>query len=174
MVEMEEESSLRNDSRAKTYDAAGRPLGFVAGGGTTALICEEDEARRGKISSRMRASGYQTREPASAREALANMRFHLYDVVIVNEAFDRSDQEVCPVLSYLESLAMATRRQIFVALLSDTYRTADNMVAFVKSVNIIISTQDLDEVDKIIAQSKADNEAFYHVFKESMVKAGKI
>ena len=118
--------------------------------------------------------GYQVTEPAAARDALKNMRFHVYDVVVVNDNFDRSGKEANAVLDYLENLSMSTRRQIFVAMISDTYRTLDNMAAFHRSVNITINTKNIDDVDKIIAQGKADNEAFYHIFRETLKKTSRI
>jgi hypothetical protein len=88
------------------------------------------------------------------------MRFHLYDIVVVNDNFDRSGQETNAVLDYLENLSMSTRRQIFVALVTDTYRTFDNMAAFNRSVNLTINVKNIDDVNKIIAQGKANKPLF--------------
>lgn len=171
---MEEEKTLLNEVELDTYDAADRPFDFVEEGGMTALVCEADSTMRAKISDAMKGMGYQVTEPATAKDALKNMRFHVYDVVVVNDTFGRSGQEINAVLDYLENLAMSTRRQIFVALISDTYRTLDNMAAFNRSVNITINVKHIDDIDKIITQGKAENEAFYHIFKETLKKIGKI
>ena len=171
---MEEEKTLFDEVALDTYDAADKPFDFVEEGGTTALICESDPAIRAKISSALTGMGYQVTEPAAARDALKNMRFHVYDVVVVNDNFDRSGKEANAVLDYLENLSMSTRRQIFVAMISDTYRTLDNMAAFHRSVNITINMKNIDDVDKIIAQGKDDTEAFYHIFRETMKKTSRI
>lgn len=171
---MEEEKTIFDEVALDAYDAADKPFDFVEEGGTTALICESDPAIRAAISGALTGKGYQITEAATAREALKSMRFHIYDVVVANDSFDRSGKEANAVLDYLENLSMTTRRQIFVVLLSDTYRTLDNMAAFNRSVNITINMKSIDDVDKIIAQGKADNEAFYHIFRESLKKTGRM
>jgi CheY-like chemotaxis protein len=171
---MDEGKSLWDEIEAGSYDAADRPFDFVEEGEKTALICETDDAARENIAASLNDMGYQTTLPATPREALKNMRFHVYDVVVVNEHYGREDNETNAVLDYLENLAMGTRRQIFVALVSDTYRTLDNLAAFNRSVNVTINTKNLDESGKIISQGKGENDAFYHIFKDTLKKLGKI
>jgi hypothetical protein len=101
------------------------------------------------------------------------MRFHVFNVVLVNELFDTANPEENDVLQYLENLNMTTRRQFFVALVSERYRTMDNMAAFNRSVNIVINLKSIGDVGKIVKQGVADNRAFYHVFQETLQKMGK-
>ncbi|MFA5810526.1 MAG: hypothetical protein WC935_09395 [Thermoleophilia bacterium] len=171
---MEEEKNLLNEIASGGYDASDRPFDFVATDAETALICEPDENVRVKLESALKEMGYQTTLAASARDALKNMRFHLFDVVVVNENFDPSAPDRNDVLAYLETLAMSTRRQIFVALVSDKYRTMDNMAAFNKSVNIVINLKNIDNAATILRGAVADNAAFYHVMKDILKKMGRI
>jgi len=171
---MEEGMTLWDEIEAGTYDAADRPFDFVDEGERTALICEADEEMREKVSVSLSDMGYQTTLPATAREALKNMRFHVYDVVVVNENYGRTGKEANAILDYLENLAMGTRRKIFVALISDAYRTLDNLAAFNHSVNATINAKNLDDAGKIITQGKAENDAFYHVFRDTQRKLGRI
>lgn len=171
---MEEEKNLLNEIAAGSYDAADRPFDFVESDAETALICESEETARGKVSSALKNMGYQTTEAASAADALKAMRFHLYDVVMVDENFDPSTPGRNDVLAYLETLAMSTRRQIFVALISDTYRTMDNMVAFNKSVNTVINLKNIDDVEKILRGAVAESAAFYRIMKETLRKMGRV
>jgi CheY-like chemotaxis protein len=171
---MEEEKNLLNEIAAGSYDAADRPFDFVESDAETALICEVEETVRGKISSALRNMGYQTTEAVSAADALKAMRFHLFDLVVVNETFDLSAPGRNDVLAYLETIAMSTRRQIFVVLISDAYRTTDNMVAFNKSVNTVINLKNIDDLEKILRGAVAENAAFYRVMKETLRKMGRV
>ncbi|MEQ8162295.1 MAG: hypothetical protein ABRQ34_02135, partial [Smithellaceae bacterium] len=78
------------------------------------------------------------------------------------------------VLIYLQNLAAAARRNTFVALLSDNHRTMDNMMAFNKSVNLIINKKNIDNMSKIIKQGVEDNNAFYSVYNDTFKKMGRI
>jgi len=170
---MEEEKTLVNAVASEGYDAADRPFDFVEEGGATALVCESDQALQEKISNGLGELGYRITAPATAKDALKAMRFHLFDVVVLNELFDAADPQANGVLRYLEGMAMTTRRRFFVALLSARFRTMDNMAAFNQSVNIVINLKNIDEAGKIIKQGVADNKAFYHVFQETLQKMGK-
>ena len=68
---------------------------------------------------------------------------------------------------------MDVRRNIFLALVTDRFRTMDNMSAFQKSVNIVVNLEKIDDFEKILMRGVADNAAFYRVFKESLVKMGR-
>jgi hypothetical protein len=68
---------------------------------------------------------------------------------------------------------MSIRRNIFLTLITDRFRTMDNMEAFNKSVNLIVNVKNIDEIEKILRRGVADNKEFYRVFKESLVKTGR-
>jgi CheY-like chemotaxis protein len=171
---MEEEKDPVSEAASDAYDTSDRPFDFVEEDVQTVLICETDPALREKINAALKNLGYSITEAASAKDALKNMRFHAYDVVILNENFDASDQTGNSVLNYLANLNMSTRRRIFVALVSGQFRTSDNMAAFNKSVNLIVNTGNIDDIGAVVKRGVADNDAFYHVFKETLRQKGRI
>jgi predicted Zn finger-like uncharacterized protein len=164
---------LFDEASTDSYDASERPFDFVEEGVETALICEGDPVYRKKIQAALEALDYQVTYPANAREVLKQMRFHVFDTVVINEKFDTPDPDRNNVLRYLEMLTMSVRRNIFVAMISDRFRTGDSMAAFNKSVNIIIGVSHIDEVEKILKHGIAENDMFYRVYKESMLKTGR-
>ena len=171
----EEKTSLVNEVAAAGYDAAEKPFDFIGTDSKTALVCEATPAIKEKIIKTLINMGYHVTEPASGREALKSMRFHVYDLIIVNENFDAADTKGGnEVLNYLQNLVSALRRNIFVALLTDNYRTMDNMMAFNKSVNLVINTKNIDDFVTIIKHGLDDNQAFYSVFKETLKKLGRV
>jgi hypothetical protein len=118
--------------------------------------------------------GYQITEPASIKDVTKSMRFHIYDVVILNENFDTENPDANIILNSLANYNVGTRRQIFVALLSSRFRTMDNLIALNKSVNVIINMKNIDDIGTILKRSLVDNAAFYHVFKEALKRRGRI
>lgn len=171
---MEEEKSIMSDVALDSYDALDRPFDFVELDAETALICESDAPLRETISTAMKDMGYLTTEAGSAKDALKNMRFHVYNIIIVNEHFDTQNPATNAVLNYLAQLNMSTRRQTFVAMISDRFHTMDNMEAFNKSVNMIINRKNLDDFTNILKHGIAENASFYYVFKEIMKKKGRV
>ena len=170
---MDEQKALLNEVAAEGYNAADRPFDFIGEGGETVLVCEPDQALREKIGEGFKALGYQITAPNSAKDALKAMRFHVFDVVVLNERFDTADPAANDVLQYLDNLNMTIRRRIFVALVSEQYRTMDNMAAFNRSVNITVNLKNMDDVVKIVKQGVADNRAFFRIYQETLAKMGK-
>jgi CheY-like chemotaxis protein len=170
---MEEDKSLLNQVDSASYDAADKPFDFVEAEGETALVCEPDPSVRDKIGDGLKKLGYMITEAASARDALKKMRFHTYDVVVLDERFDAENPDQNDVLQYLEGLPMGTRRNMFVALVTERFRSMDNMAAFNKSVNLVINTKNIDDVETILKRGVSENAAFYRIFKETLTKLGK-
>ncbi len=170
---MGEEIDIFQDAAGDNYDAADMLFDFVDADAETALVCEPDPVARGKVKKALKGMGYQPMEVRYAKEALKSMRFHHYDVVVLNEHFDPSASGRNEVLDYLAKMNTGIRRQMFVALLSKTHRTMDNMQAFHKSVNVIINLKNIDDVSAILKSAIADNAFFYRIMKDILKKMGK-
>jgi len=167
------EKTIIDEVASGTYDAAEKPFDFIEEGAETALLCEPDPAVRDKIRTALENMEYHITEPDSAREVLKRMRFHIFDMVVVNELFDTPDPDNNTLFKYLDRLAMETRRNMFVTLITDRFRTNDNMAAFNKSVNLIVNLKNIDEIEKVLKRGVTDNLAFYSVFKETLTKTGR-
>ena len=170
---MEEKNTLLDQVDLYTYDAADKPFDFIEDEGETALICASDPDLREKIKTALASLDYMITEAVSARDALKKMRFHTYDVVVLDERFDAASPEENTVLKHLEAMDMGTRRDIFVALVTERFRSMDNMAAFNSSVNLVINTKNIADVGTIIKRGTSENAAFYRVFKETLRKMGK-
>jgi len=159
---------------SSAYDASEKPFDFVEQGVETALLCEPEPAIRSKIITALYNMGYHTTAPQTYKDTLKQMRFHVFDMVVLNERFGTRDPDINSVLNYLDRLNMSIRRNIFMALITTRFRTMDNMAAFNKSVNLIINLKNINEIEKILRRGLADNKAFYRIFKESLLKTGRI
>jgi predicted Zn finger-like uncharacterized protein len=155
-------------------DATDRPFDFIEEEGLTALLCEQNPLARKTIQTALKLMDYQITFPENARDALKRMRYHVYDLIVVNENFDTKNPESNGVLIYLERLSMAVRRKIFVAMISSRYRTMDNMMAFHASVNLIINIKNIEDIGKILSRGITDTEMFYSVHKETLKETGHV
>ena len=165
--------SNQTDVNASDYDASEKPFDFIEEEGSTALICESDPKLLQKIMEALNLLEYHVTISESGRDALKKMRYHQYDLIMVNESFHCDGPESNMVLLYLERLNMTARRNMFVVMLSDQHRTMDQMMAFRFSVNIIVNTKNIDDIGKVIQRGLTDNEFFYRVFNECLKQVGR-
>lgn len=165
--------SAIKDLGENNYDASEKPFDFIEEEGNTALVCESDTAMLKKIVDTLNLLEYHVTVSDSGRDALKKMRYHQYDLVVINEAFHCADPDSNMVLLYLERLNMGMRRDMYVAMISSKYRTMDQMMAFRHSVNMIINAKNIDDIGKIIQRGLTDHEFFYRIYKETLKEVGK-
>jgi predicted Zn finger-like uncharacterized protein len=158
---------------SSVYDASEKPFDFLAPGVKTALVCESDAGVLSKLRIALKQMGYHTVEPENTTDALKKMRFHAFDLIVMNELFDCPSPDDNPILTSLNDLAMSVRRNMFVALITTRFRTMDNMAALNKSVNMVIHLRNLDEIAKILRRAIDEHLAFYSVFQAALVKTGR-
>ena len=157
-----------------SYDASDKPFDFIEEEGLTALLCEQNPKVRQTVANALKLMDYQITEAESARDALKRMRYHVYDLIIVNESFDTKNPDSNGVLIYLERLGMAVRRNLFVAMISSRYRTMDNMMAFHGSVNLIINIKNIEDIGKILSRGITDSELFFRIYKDTLKDTGRV
>ena len=156
------------------YDASDKPFDFIEEEGDTALVCESDSKALKTIVNALNLMEYHITVAENSRDALKKMRYHPYDLVVVNESFSSDGPDTNMVLLYLERLNMTVRRNIFVAMISDSIRTMDQMMAFRYSVNIIVNSKNIDDFATVIQRGLTDTELFYRIYMESLKETGRI
>ena len=77
------------------------------------------------------------------------------------------------VLQTIQPMAMPLRRHMCVGLVGKSFRTLDNMLAFVKSVSFVVAERELVKIKAITRQAMTANDQFYRVFREALRDAGK-
>lgn len=164
---------LKNGLEETGYDASEKPFDFIEEEGNTALACESDPAMLKKIVDTLNLLEYHVTVSESGRDALKKMRYHQYDLVVINEAFHCTGPDTNMVLLYLERLNMSARRDIYVTMISSQYRTMDQMMAFRHSVNLIVNSKNIDDIGKIIQRGLTDHEFFYRVFNDTLKEVGR-
>ncbi|WP_300668713.1 zinc-ribbon domain-containing protein [Desulfoluna sp.] len=155
-----------DEKETDNYNDDERPFDFIEEEGLTAIICVTDAGRREKVRIALDLLEYSVTQVKDTRDALKNMRYHSYDVVVLDMMFDTKNPEVNGVLIYLNRQPMVIRRKMTVFLMSETHRTRDEMVAFHKSVNIVVNNKDIDKIDTILQRGTRENVLFYRIYNE--------
>ncbi|HAK89576.1 MAG: hypothetical protein A2077_02000 [Nitrospirae bacterium GWC2_46_6] len=139
----------------------------------TALVCESNPESQKNIASIIQELKYSVELSANQGDTLEKLRFNRYDVIVLNEKFDANSPEENNVYNILKFMPMSTRRHIFLALIGQNFQTGDHGAAFAESVNLVVNEKDLPNLKTVLKKSIADNDQFYKVYKESLIKMGK-
>ncbi len=152
---------------SSTYDASEKPFDFIEEETKTSIVCVADNNIEKAVSADLASVDFHITSSDNAREALKKMRYHTFDLVVLDELFDCASPNANGVLIFLQHLPMAIRRNIFVAMISENHYTMDNMQAFNKSVNLIVNRKNVGDFKKILLKAIAEHDMFYRVYRLS-------
>ena len=149
------------------------PLDLLEEGTRLALLLDGDEGHVMEINSALKELSYKPILSTSISEAMGKLRLHHFDLVLFTDGFDGQDLEHSPIAHYLNHLSMSLRRKIFLVLVSDKFKTMDDMMAFGKSANLVVNPDDLSNLPLVLKKAVSDNEKFYKVFMDILKETGK-
>ena len=155
------------------YEDDTSPLEFFEEGTRLALVLDGDEANVTEITPALEELSYKPILPTSLGEAMAKLRLYHFDLILLSDGFDGQNLERSPITNYLNHLSMSVRRKTFLVLLSQKFKTMDNMRAFGESANLVVNPDDLSSLPLILKKAISDNEKFYKVFMDTIKEAGK-
>jgi hypothetical protein len=153
------------------FDDEEEELQFYEENDQLALVL--DDKNKGLWVEALEERGFKIQFAKSPEHAIHKMRFTHFHFLVLNESYGGVALEKNPVYRLLAEMPMATRRNIFFAVLGDKFKTLSNMEAFSLSVNLVINEKDRDKFPQVLKKSIADHETFYKVFKESLHAMGK-
>jgi predicted Zn finger-like uncharacterized protein len=146
-------------------------MDYLPPGQSAALLCINQEESRGEVKAMLEGLGYVVDMPAATDHALQRLRFNQYHVILLDDDFEGKSPN--PIAGYLAGLNMNIRREMFVALIGQHFKTADHLQAFMESVNLILHPDDLPQLVTFLTQGLKDQERFYKVFTKCLIEAGK-
>jgi len=170
-----EPSDRRPVSAKEEFEEAGieyggdtSPLEFFEEGTRLALVLGGDEANVTEITPALEELSYKPILPTSIGEPMSKLRLYHFDLILLSDGFDGQNLERSPITNYLNHLSMSVRRKTFLVLLSQKFKTMDNMTAFGESANLVVNPDDLSSLPLILKKAISDNEKFYKVFVDTI------
>ena len=137
------------------------------------MVCEDTPERQAIIKAALDQVGLTMFPVKTTEEAVERLRREVFEVLILDEQFQGSTALDNEVLQAVQTMQMAQRRYMFVILLGREYKTFDNMMAFARSVNVVVNLNDLPHLPAILRKGLQDNNDFYRVFREMLVEVGR-
>jgi hypothetical protein len=113
--------------------------------------------------------GYKIHTAATHSDFLIRFTQIRYQVVILEELFAANSIEENTTLSTLQAMPMNQRRHSTIILLGNSFQTFTPMQAFQQSVTSVINTSELFLLKQLIEKSVADNDFFFHSFREAQI-----
>lgn len=174
-TEVSESKRMKETEEGYTYSdfSEDKALDFFEEGTKLSLIMGSDSEQSRKIKSVVEELGYKGVVTPNTRDALGKMRFYHFDMVILSDGFDGQPLDNSPIVNHLNRLGMPVRRRIFLGLLSEKFKSMDNMMSFAMSANAVFSTKELDRLGLMLRKAVTENDKLYKVFTDTLAQLGK-
>lgn len=140
-------------------------------GDRTALVCVGSSPAQRTISAHLLELEYKVHLGLFEEDILLKLATYSYDVVVIDENFDRSKATENPILREMTRRSGAARRAHFVVLLSQRCATNDAMSAFVLSVDQIVNFEDIANFKPLVRRGVTQHADLYRPFLETIKKA---
>jgi predicted Zn finger-like uncharacterized protein len=137
-----------------------------------ALVCIGDDDLKQKIYSTIDQMGFSADTVNNTKAALKKMDYHIYHLVIMDETFDKN-KGITGLIDTINSIDMYLRRRMCLVLVSDQFKTNDDMAALHASVNKVIQLDDINHLDTFLSKALVEHKNFYTVYNESLKLAGR-
>lgn len=159
----------------QTTAGMGQDMSMIqAGGSKQALVCMPPSLGRNRMMGGLERAGVKGQVSETPAQALKNLKYYVYPLVVMDEAFD-TDKSIA---RYMNKMDMSLRRRICLIRLGQTLETGNAMTALNLSANYVIKSQDLEQedgslVNNVLAMALSEHKQMYAVFNDSMKAVGK-
>lgn len=131
------------------------------------LVLMESGKERDALGTVLSERGYQTEFPESAKDALVQMRFGSYAVVVLHDEFDGPlSQSIFH--REMSSMPMDRRRTIFYVLIGKQLHTLYNMEALAYSANVVVNEAEVAHFDIILKKGVQDQLELFGPYVEAL------
>ena len=137
-----------------------------------ALVCIDGKEFKEKVVSIAGQMGLAVETAADTKLALDKMAYRICHLVIIDADFDEN-KGVSEIVDRMNAIDMSLRRRVCLVLISNQFKTNDQMAALHSSVNSIIHPDDILHLKSFLSRVLAEHEKFYTVYNDSLKLTGK-
>lgn len=138
-----------------------------------ALVCMDLPDHQVTWQQTLQSLGFSADVMPNQFKALEALREVPYRLFMLDAAFDGTSLDTNLVLTFLRERPLEQRRYQFVVLCAPDMPTADPMLAYSQSVNLVVNHADVPGSGPVLAQYLAEHELLYRTFREMRQQMGR-
>lgn len=146
------------------------PSGASGGEGSsaerTALVALDDASQAAALTACISRLGYAVESPANGNDADHLLERGAYALVVTTRRFTAGGQGDT-LYQRLVRLSPDSRREIFLVLVGDEFKSADGTQAWAALADLVLSPRDAAHADKAIRAAVAERQRLYQVFRDA-------
>ncbi|UQZ88478.1 hypothetical protein C4J81_04365 [Deltaproteobacteria bacterium Smac51] len=137
-----------------------------------ALVVYDDPEVAEALVQKLDAINYRAIVAMNLRDAAKQIKFTKFVIMLLQEDYFGSSLSGNHLLRSVQVMDNHSRRGMLVALISPALTTLDDLTAFSLSVDAIINTADIDQIDQLLLSSIAQARKFFTIYEEVLSEHG--
>lgn len=137
-----------------------------------ALVVYDNPDIAEKIGQKLEGMGFQVSVPINQRDAVKQLKFSNFNLVLIQEDYFGTSLSGNYLLKSIQNLDGHSRRGMLVVLISPTMTTSDDLLAFSRSVDAVVNSAELGNIERILISTIGRARKFYSIFREVLAAEG--
>ncbi len=125
-------------------------------------------ARREAVAKALAESDHQVFLAEDTAQAIESLRHERMDIVLLEPEFDPVEQGAAFVTREVNLMRPAERRRLFFVQFSSTARTLDMHQSFLHNFNLVVNTNDVENLPHALERSLRDYNDLYRDFNKAL------
>jgi hypothetical protein len=116
--------------------------------------------------------GYQVVQALNVRDAAKQLKFGRFKVVLLQEDYFGANLRSNQLIKALNTMELSVRRKMFIGLIGPNFTSLDDLMAFSLSMDTVINTKDLDDIERILISATGHVAKFFETYDELRLARG--
>ncbi|MDR0620487.1 MAG: zinc-ribbon domain-containing protein, partial [Deltaproteobacteria bacterium] len=125
-----------------------------------AMIAFDTEENQEKLIEKLSTLGYRTTTAINVRDAVKQLKFGRFQLLIIQEDYYGASLATNQIIRAVNSIELSIRHDMFVAVVGPSFTSLDDLTAFSLSLDTVINTSDLDDIERILISAMSHVKKF--------------
>jgi ActR/RegA family two-component response regulator len=137
-----------------------------------AMIVFDNEEVQQKLSETLTAMGFRVTVAVNVRDAVKQLKFGRFQLIVIQEDYYGASLATNQIVRAVNSVELAVRHDMFVAVVGDGFTSLDDLTAFSLSLDTVINNKDLEDIERILISAMGHSRKFFQTYRDMMLQRG--
>jgi hypothetical protein len=138
----------------------------------SALVAYDDEEVQNHLQEKLTNMGFKVSVAVNLRDAAKQLKFASFNVVIIQENYYGATLKNNQLLKAIQGMEVRTRHKMFIGMIGPSFTSLDDLLAFSLSLDTVINTRDIDDVERLLISAIAHVNKFFAAYNELRTARG--
>jgi hypothetical protein len=138
----------------------------------SAMIAFDSEENQEKLKEKLSTLGFRTTVAINVRDAVKQLKFGRFQLLLIQEDYYGASLATNQIIRAVNSIELSIRHDMFVAVVGPSFTSLDDLTAFSLSLDTVINSSDLDDVERILIIAMSHVKKFMSTYRELLYQRG--